>query len=205
MLRLGLRDARVGVGWHVVTGLSLLLAMGVTGLAPGQQLPSDDDLFGSSSSSREATEEATSDSEQTSQIPAPRLVRVVQDAKILYPDRTRKIVYDCKLYSDDSRVYHGKYVEYYRNGQEFCRGQYEDGRRQGKWAFRHEDGSVGKEGSYADDKPTGKWVIFRPDGSPLREEMYKDGLPHGKWLVYAPDGKTVVNAIEFAEGKLVTE
>ena len=164
--------------------------------------PTDDDLF---RSAKPAAAAADSAPPETQQVAPPRLVQVVPEAKILYSDRTCKIVYDCKLFSDNSRVYHGNYVEFYRNGKEFCRGTYRDGRRHGKWAFLLPDGAVAKEGEYADDKPIGTWTVRRADGSLLREETYNDdGRPHGTWVSYGPDGKSAVSRLDFVNGKLKT-
>ena len=206
MLHLIRQDTKKNHGhWIVPAGLNLLMLASLAASATGQDLPSDDDLFNSSTSSQPSTD-LDSASPGPSSVAAARLVRVVQDAKTLYSDRTRKIVYDCKLFSDDSRVYHGKYIEYYRNGREFCRGEYRDGRRHGKWTFRRlADGSLGKQGTYVDDKPNGKWLVLRPDGSTMREETYKDGVSHGMWVTFSADGKTPPKKVEFANGKPVSE
>jgi antitoxin component YwqK of YwqJK toxin-antitoxin module len=179
-----------------------LLALIMASAAAAQDVPSDDDLFRDQPVAEPSTEPPPAGPDTTG-VTAARLVRVIRDAKILYEDRKRKIVYDCKLYSDDSRVFHGSFVEFYRNGKQFCSGQYRDGRRHGKWTFLRPDGSVAKEGEYVDDRPTGKWRYLRADGNVSREEMYKDGLPHGPWVTFGQDGKTPVYEIEFAEGKLV--
>lgn len=206
MLRLAPMDIKSGDSrWSIVVGLNLVLAISVASIAQAQALPSDDDLFDSATSSEPAADSSQKASGANG-VAAARLVRTVPEAKILYADRTRKIVYGCKLYSDDSRVYHGKYVEYYRNGREFCRGEYRDGRRHGKWTFlRMADGSLGKEGTYTDDKPNGKWVVLRSDGSTMREEMYKDGVSHGEWITYSVDGKTPLKKFQFVDGKQLSE
>jgi hypothetical protein len=151
----------------------------------------------------QSSSDPSSGGEEASKVTAAQLVRTIQDARILYADRTRKIVYDCKLYSDDSRVLHGNYAEFYRDGRPFCRGQYRDGRRHGEWTFLRPDGTPAKEGEYVDDRPVGKWTYLRADGVVAREEMYKDGLAHGPWVTYGHDGKTIVSQIEFVDGKPV--
>lgn len=198
------RVGRTGIHAESVArlGSGLLLALVMAISAAAQDVPSDADLFDATPASSD-TGRAGPPSKTSGDVTAAKLVRVVQDAKVLYADRTRKIVYDCKLYSDDSRVYHGKYVEFYRNGKQFCSGQYRDGRREGKWTFLYPNGSVAKEGTYVDDKPTGKWVYTRSDGRKMREEVYKDGVPDGTWVSYGADGRTVASTVQFANGKLV--
>ena len=147
-----------------------------------------------------ARAQADLDLQSASGAPAAKLVRQ-SISKVLYPDRTPKIVAEVNLYSDDSRKYNGKYVEYYPNGREFARGQYLNGRRHGTWVLLRMNGSEAKRGNYVSDKPDGTWVVLRHDGTKLREESYKEGIPHGTWSYYSPDGKTSVREIRFDNGK----
>ena len=135
-------------------------------------------------------------------VPAAKLVRQ-SVSKVLYPDRSPKIVAEINLYSDDSRKYNGRYIEYYPNGREFVRGQYLNGRRHGAWVLLRMNGSEAKRGNYVGDRPDGSWVILRHNGTKLREESYKEGIPHGTWSYFSPDGTISVREIRFDNGKRV--
>jgi antitoxin component YwqK of YwqJK toxin-antitoxin module len=169
--------------------------------ARGQATTSDDDLF-TRSPEKAAEPRADATRRDATTKVAARLMGE-RPYKLLYPDRNPKIVTQVKLYSDDSRVYHGPFAEYYRNGKVFCQGEYRDGKRHGPWVFQLPDGKVAKKGEYDNDKPIGKWVLLYPNGLTMREESYKDGLPHGSWVFYGQDGKTPVSQIEFVNGKPV--
>ena len=185
-----------------VSGACLLIAVGLVAIAGGQTGPQEDDLF-VPSTTPDTSSGSPSKPSNTNNAVAAKLVGE-RPYKLLYPDRTPKFVTRVKLFSDDSRVYHGPFVEYYRGGKEFCRGQYRDGRREGEWVFHHRDGSEAKKGTYTDGKPSGKWTYLHQDGRNLRLESYKDGLPHGIWVYYDRDGKTPASQIEFADGKFVS-
>jgi hypothetical protein len=71
--------------------------------------------------------------------PAPKPAEVGQGpVKEEYEPGKVRVERVVKKMSDDTFVNHGKYVEYYRNGQKFAEGTYENGVHEGPWSFWHE-------------------------------------------------------------------
>ena len=83
---------------------------------------------------------------------------------------------------------HGEYVDGKQNGHWVYRfedgavgeGLYIDGKLNGHWVYRFEDGFV-SEGLYIDDKRDGHWVIRYADGA-VGEGLYIDDKRDGHWI-----------------------
>ena len=74
----------------------------------------------------------------------------------------------------------GKWDEWYSNGQYFYRGNYKDGKKDGKWAWWYIDGQKMSETNY----PDGKYTSWDRDGHINEKGNYKNGKKHGKWVTY---------------------
>ena len=64
-----------------------------------------------------------------------------------------------------------------------------DGKKHGKWAEWYRDGQTEIEGSYQEDKKHGKWTRWRSNGQKVKEENYQDGVLHGKWVEWYENGQ----------------
>lgn len=128
------------------------------------------------------------DEDITGLIPPPKLVgtKTIEED---YPNGEPRVKRSVKLYSDDSVVNHGEYVEWHPSGKKFCEGKYQDGKRTGQWDFWFEDGRKAKTGSYENGRPEGEWTYWRPDGTKDREESYLDSQRHGRWVYYDDRGE----------------
>jgi antitoxin component YwqK of YwqJK toxin-antitoxin module len=127
----------------------------------------------------------------------------VRPFKELYEDRSLKKEWSAKVYSDETRINHGPYVEYHPGGVvKFCEGKYDDGRRDGEWVFQHVTGKTAKRGKYNQGKPSGTWTVYREDGTKLREESYNDGKRDGPWVVFADDGTSPLRKMEYRADQL---
>jgi antitoxin component YwqK of YwqJK toxin-antitoxin module len=104
--------------------------------------------------------------------------------------------------SDDTIVNHGKFTEYYRNGQKFAEGNYENGVFEGPWSFWHDNGQLSKTVAFKAGAPDGHWEVFRADGTLLAKRGYKNGQRDGVWTLYNEDGKTPSMEQTYAEGKI---
>jgi len=107
--------------------------------------------------------------------------------------------------SDNQIVNHGKYVEYYRNGQKFAEGMYENGVHQGSWSYWYDNGQLAKTVSFKNGLPDGAWDAFRADGTLAAKKGYKNGQRDGKWIAYFKDGKTVNLEQNYVNNKLEGE
>ncbi len=122
------------------------------------------------------------------EVPPAKLVGT-REVKENYEDGTVRVVRQVKLFTDDSTVNHGNYVEWHPNGKKFCEGAYADGRRKGEWTFWFDNGKKAKSGSYKNGRPDGAWTYWRPNGTTDREEGYKDSKRNGRWVYYNDEGK----------------
>lgn len=133
--------------------------------------------------------------------PPPTKVRKLK-RKQNYKDDNVRVEYEVVQLSDDTLMNEGKYVEYYRDGQKFQEGTFEDGAYAGQWTFWHPNGQVCKTITFNDGEPDGQWEVFRPDGTRLSRQSYSKGLRHGTWVTYQKDGETPMMEVTFEQGKL---
>jgi len=123
-------------------------------------------------------------------IPPPKLVDV-RRLEEKFPDGKIRLQRTVKYFSDASTVNHGPYTEWHPNGQKFCEGRYEDGRRVGEWIYYYEDGTKAKMGTYKDGQLEGRWTYWaqgRPE-QPIRQEEYQAGHRHGTWIYWNEQGQ----------------
>ncbi|MXW35757.1 MAG: hypothetical protein F4Z60_09680 [Chloroflexi bacterium] len=73
-----------------------------------------------------------------------------------------------------------------------------DGKFNGHWVMRDEDGSV-SEGPYVNDERNGNWVFRFVDGNTM-EGPYVNGVQHGRWIWRSADGDDVVESL-YEEGE----
>ena len=77
-------------------------------------------------------------------------------------------------------------------------GPYVDDERNGHWVVRLANGQV-QEGPYLDGEPNGHWVIRSADGNTM-EGPYVNGVQHGRWIWRSADGDDVAEVL-FEEGE----
>ena len=133
--------------------------------------------------------------------PPPTKVRQA-DRMQKYKDDKVRVEYQVDQLSDDTRRNNGKYVEYYRDGQKFQEGTFQDGAYAGQWSYWHPNGQLCKTITFTDGEPDGRWEVFRPDGTRLSRQSYTKGLRHGTWTTYQKDGETLMVEVTFENGKL---
>ena len=101
-----------------------------------------------------------------------------------YADGQIKRRWRAKIYSNNARINHGDFLEFWPDGTEYGRGRYENGKRVGTWVFKHPNGQIAKELTYVDGLPDGKWFVNWPTGKPIREECYIQGKRAGVWTFF---------------------
>jgi antitoxin component YwqK of YwqJK toxin-antitoxin module len=119
-----------------------------------------------------------------------------------YDDGKVRVERNVRLLSDNQIVNHGKYTEYYRNGQKFAEGNFDGGVHDGPWSYWHENGQLAKTVTYKKGAPDGAWEIHRADGTLQSKKGYQAGKRDGAWVVYYDDGKTPKIEQAFLDGKL---
>jgi antitoxin component YwqK of YwqJK toxin-antitoxin module len=119
-----------------------------------------------------------------------------------YDDGKVRVERNVQILSDNQVVNHGKYTEYYRNGQKFAEGNFDNGVHDGPWSYWHDNGQLAKTVTFKKGAPEGTWEVFRADGTLQSKKGYKGGLRDGQWTVYFDDGKTPKIEQTFVEGQL---
>jgi antitoxin component YwqK of YwqJK toxin-antitoxin module len=116
------------------------------------------------------------------------------------------------FYQSNGR-YEGEYTEHYVNGNAMkTKGQYVDGKKEGKWVYETKDGKPEREENYTagklnglvikysngliresvehrNDSPNGEFKRYDRDGKLTQKGMYEDGRLHGVVEEYYPNGK----------------
>ena len=132
--------------------------------------------------------------------PEPTVVREVA-ASDKYDDGKIRVERTIRQLSDNQIVNHGKFTEYYRNGQKFAEGTYEHGVHSGPWSYWHDNGQLSKTVNFNQGRPDGSWETFRADGTLEAKSTYKNGVREGTWILYHKDGKTPSVEQTYVDGK----
>lgn len=85
-----------------------------------------------------------------------------------------------------NRSYEGPFTQFYNNGQLHIKGQYKDGRAEGKFINYHMSGEISEEKYFHYDSPVGTWKGWHPNGKIWYVEIY-DSLAVNPFL--ASDSK----------------
>lgn len=105
----------------------------------------------------------------------------------IYPDGTPKVE---KYYNTiDGNKQLVKEITYYSNHKKRYEGEYKNGKRNGKWMYWYENGSIWSEGYFKNDLSDGKRIVWRGNGKKYYEGTYKDGKQVGRWKFWDENGK----------------
>jgi len=136
--------------------------------------------------------------------PPPKIMR--EDiSKEKYDDDKIRVERGVAFLSDDQVVSHGKYVEYYRDGQKYSEGTHDMGLHVGLWKYWYPNGQICKSVTFKAGKPHGTWDVYRPDGSRELTKNYENGLRQGLWLSYFEDGEKHKVELTYDKGKIEGE
>ncbi|MGM0665726.1 MAG: toxin-antitoxin system YwqK family antitoxin [Bacteroidota bacterium] len=103
------------------------------------------------------------------------------------------------IVTEDGRR-HGKWKNFYENGEVKEEGEYDYNRRTGAWTFYNRGGSIVQTGTYRNGRPEGLWKWYYPEGSILREEAYFQGKRDGMFIEYSRDGD-IISQGEYLDGE----
>ena len=92
-----------------------------------------------------------------------------------YADGKVRVERNIRLLSDNQVVNHGKFTEYYQNGQKFSEGNFDSGVHDGPWSYWHDNGQLAKTVTFKKGAPDGVWEVFRADGT-LQERQTRRRL-----------------------------
>jgi antitoxin component YwqK of YwqJK toxin-antitoxin module len=105
---------------------------------------------------------------------------------------------------NETKPFTGKNVCKHWNGQILNKGNYKDGKRNGKWTWWHENGQKWSEGNIKDDKLDGKWTDWHENGQKWSEGNIKDDKLDGKWTFWKKNGQKEEDR-NYKDGNLVGE
>ncbi|WP_257658687.1 toxin-antitoxin system YwqK family antitoxin [Parapedobacter lycopersici] len=72
----------------------------------------------------------------------------------------------------NKQVFVGEFVDFNLSGRAILRGNYENGKKEGKFTAYHPNGERKWEVTFVQDVPRGIWAFYYPDGKPLLELEY---------------------------------
>lgn len=107
-----------------------------------------------------------------------------------------------KFSRDGSRIFHGPYIAYWKDGVKQAEGQYEEGFRSGKWTFFNEKGVKDGETTFKMGDYDGLRIEFWPNGQKKLEETYVMGRRQGAQKQFDQVGK-LVSTTEFVDDRPV--
>ncbi len=104
-------------------------------------------------------------------------IKNIEITEVPYKSGAVQFRYGRYLSEDGQRwIRHGKFCEFYANGQVASEGEYEDGLEQGLWRDYHENGQVAAEGYFVDGAEDGVWQFWNAKGKAEETIVYRDGV-----------------------------
>ncbi len=105
--------------------------------------------------------------------------------------RERTYFYNEKLEKDaqyKQGVLHGRYQDFWHNGQKKSVGDYVDGKRQGPWEIYFNQFAVASKGEFKDDLKEGPWTEYFENGELRAQGEFRGGSEVGTWKRWGPKG-----------------
>lgn len=133
--------------------------------------------------------------------PPARIIKQ-ETVKNQYEDGKLQIECGVALLSNELVLNHGKYTEYYHDGQKYVEGNFQRGIHSGEWQYWYPNGQLCKKVAFKDGRPNGQWETFREDGTREAKKQYQDGLRHGEWIRYFADGEQPNVIMTYENGKI---
>ena len=78
-------------------------------------------------------------------------------------------------FPNNTKLFTGKNLCKFENGQNKLEGKIKDGRREGRTTNWYENGQKFIDGNYKDGRPDSKWTYWKKNGQKDEERNYKDG------------------------------
>jgi antitoxin component YwqK of YwqJK toxin-antitoxin module len=104
-----------------------------------------------------------------------------------YPDGTTKRL--CVYLGKGENRELIRETTFYSNKNRQMEGTYKDQKRDGKWTYWYEDGTLWSEGMYLRGKSDGKRITYFENGKVRYEGMYKNDMRVGKWQFFDENGR----------------
>ncbi len=105
--------------------------------------------------------------------------------------------------SQETRQFHGPYVQLRADGSVVAKGQFENGMRAGTWSFFDQSGAKTEEIQFDGDNFHGRKVAFHANGRKKVEENYVKGRREGQLRKFDAAGDIV--AVEEYRGNVMVK
>lgn len=116
-----------------------------------------------------------------------------------FPDGAVKSIRKYRIIGPDSLLL--RETHYYRNGQKYMEGRYENGLRDSTWTAWLDDGRLWSKGDYQNGKEEGAKIVFHDNGVLFYEGWYTAGKRTGEWRFYDNSGQLIQTIDYGTEGK----
>jgi S1-C subfamily serine protease/antitoxin component YwqK of YwqJK toxin-antitoxin module len=97
--------------------------------------------------------------------------------------------------------FYSTYIEYAKDGTPLCVGEFDNGKKVGKWNYYFDSKKLKSEIHYANDELNGKTINYIENGNIKSEGDYSNGNKTGKWTYYF-DNSDVSYQETYLDGKL---
>jgi antitoxin component YwqK of YwqJK toxin-antitoxin module len=97
------------------------------------------------------------------------LLTIVFTSSLTFSQDKLKVKETFVKHPDDSTINHGLYIKSW-NGNEICRGKYDNNKRHGQWIFKLHDNNFIIRGEYDHNVKVGNWITYKDRN--LRSEIY---------------------------------
>lgn len=84
---------------------------------------------------------------------------------------------------------HGRYADYWHNGQKKSEGEYVAGKKEGAWEFWYNQFSLSSKGEFRNDLKEGPWHAFWENGTLKSEGTFRGGKEIGAWKEWTAKGE----------------
>lgn len=97
-----------------------------------------------------------------------------------------------------------KEVHYFVDGNIQQEGEYQNGKKNGKWIQWYENGVIWSEGIFKDGLREEKTIVYHKNGNLNYTGFYKAGKPDGEWTFYNKNEEKVKIVI-YRDGKIIKQ
>lgn len=105
-----------------------------------------------------------------------------------FEDGSPKVV---RIYDHEGDTLPSGEIFYYPDGQLRMKGNFKDGKRQGKWSYWYPNGNLWSQGEYRNGEEHGLKTVWHENGQKYYEGYYKNGKRTGTWTFWNKDGSLI--------------
>jgi antitoxin component YwqK of YwqJK toxin-antitoxin module len=112
---------------------------------------------------------------------------IQEEIEETYEDGSPQIIKLYEIDGDERKL--TKEIGYYPNGQKRIEGEFEDGKRHGKWYYWYENGNMWSEGSFKNGRRDGPGITYHENGEKYVVGTYDNDQRINIWRFYDENGE----------------